>query len=65
MQIIFGSIKYQLNSKNDNSFNIYYSLNEPIMLKYVTLVKQIFDVQSGIQVRLFIFRVNNFILKNA
>ncbi|VVC29213.1 Acyl transferase/acyl hydrolase/lysophospholipase,Ketoacyl-synthetase, C- [Cinara cedri] len=49
LQIIFGSIKYQLNQKMLNNFHIYYSEKEQTMFKYLTLVKQIFDNQIGIQ----------------
>lgn len=48
MQIIFESKKYQLNI-NEIKFNIYYT-NENQISQYITLMKQMFDNELGIQV---------------
>lgn len=49
MQIILEFTKYKLNPKLE-SFNIYYYNQDQAISQYITLAKQMFDIQIGIQV---------------
>lgn len=49
MQIILEYKKYKLNPKLE-SVNIYYYNQDQAISQYITLVKQMFDIQIGVEV---------------
>lgn len=62
VQLILECTKYKLNPKLE-SFNIYYYNQDAEMSQYITLVKQMFDIQIGIQVSFLLFILNIYFVR--